>query len=41
MSTPEEDVDSVEDTQNDESPSDRVDQDLFTPGSELEEHGTE
>ena len=41
MSRPEEDVDSVEYAQKNESPSDRIDYNLFTSFGELEEHGTE
>jgi hypothetical protein len=38
---PEVDVDGVEDTQDDETPTDRVDKDLLSPRGELEKHGTE
>jgi hypothetical protein len=41
VSGPEEDVDRVEDTEQGESPSDRVDNDLLTPSGELEDHGAE
>jgi hypothetical protein len=41
MSTPEEDVDAVEDAKKDESPLDRVDNDLLASGGELEDHGAE
>ncbi len=41
MSRPKEDVDRVEDAQKGEAPLNRVDDDLFPAGSELEDHGSE